>query len=251
MIIFSMNLRYISHEYPMNQFNTDPASLIRQFDPNKILPVTLSAPSERHSRVGPADLWEMKRNFQINFLQATGLKPHHRMLDFGCGTLRGGIPLIQYLHKGHYTGIDIRQEVMNEALVELTTANLEHKTPQLECYRDLSELDIQHEFDIIWAFSVLIHLEDHILKDTLAFISRHLTHDGAFFANVNIADHSDGAWKEFPVVYRPLDFYMKAFTDCNFSVTDLGTLQDFGHQHPRLSKEAQDCKRMLCAVRCR
>ena len=64
-------------------------------------------PSERHSLVGPAHLWEIKRAFQIQFLQSVGLTPDQYLLDMGCGTLRGGIPIIKYLEPGHYYGIRI------------------------------------------------------------------------------------------------------------------------------------------------
>ena len=73
----------------------------------------------RHGMVGPADLWEMKRRFQIEFLKGVGLQPHHHLLDLGCGTMRGGIPLIQYLDVGHYTGVDVRPAVLEEGCREI------------------------------------------------------------------------------------------------------------------------------------
>ena len=68
------------------------------------------AEERRHSLVGPPDLWEMKREFQIRFLRQAGLSPEHYLLDIGCGTLRGGIPLIDYLETGHYFGLESRQQ---------------------------------------------------------------------------------------------------------------------------------------------
>jgi len=50
---------------------------------------------QRHGLVGPARLWKMKRDFQIGFLKNFGLKPDNVLLDLGCGTLRGGIPIIE------------------------------------------------------------------------------------------------------------------------------------------------------------
>lgn len=208
-----------------------------------------SIQSDRHAKVGPADLWEMKRRFQFDFLLAYGLKPTHKLLDFGCGTLRGGIPLIGYLNTGNYTGIDVREDVIREGIRELDEAGLRYKKPVIECCANLSEINFNTSFDRIWAFSVLIHLEDHILRDALGFISRHLSNDGVFFGNVNIDTRNEGSWLEFPVIYRSFDFYKNIFREHQLIVKDLGTLQEFGHHHPRLSQEEQSRQRMLCAVK--
>src|SRR5262245_30090573 len=85
-----------------------------------------STAERRHARVGPAHLWRMKRAFQLDFLRCTGLERGQRLLDLGCGTLRGGLPLIEFLDAGHYTGIDVRAEVLDEARGELAEAGLAH-----------------------------------------------------------------------------------------------------------------------------
>lgn len=59
-----------------------------------------SRKERRHALVGPARLWKMKREFQIRFLRDMALKPEHYVFDIGCGTLRGGLPIIQYLDSG-------------------------------------------------------------------------------------------------------------------------------------------------------
>ncbi len=35
-------------------------------------------------------MWEEIGRLQFEFLRARGLKPSHRLLDIGCGSLRGG-----------------------------------------------------------------------------------------------------------------------------------------------------------------
>ena len=53
--------------------------------------------ARRHGLVGRPELWQQKRDFQIAFLREHGLLPAHVLVDLGCGTLRGGIPIIAYL----------------------------------------------------------------------------------------------------------------------------------------------------------
>jgi cyclopropane fatty-acyl-phospholipid synthase-like methyltransferase len=184
---------------------------------------------KRHAMVGPAKLWKMKRDFQIQFLKRVGLEPQHYFLEIGCGTLRGGIPIIEYLEKGHYFGIESRKNVLEEGKKELHEANLAKKVPILIATDNISSVKLQMEFDYIWAFSVLIHMKDEILNDCLALVSKHLKMDGHFYANVNTSTEPDGEWEGFPVVHRSLKFYEKACHKNGLRMSTIGTLKDLGH----------------------
>lgn len=208
-----------------------------------------AAVAARHALVGPADLWEMKRRFQIDFLRGAGLMPHHRLLDLGCGTLRGGIPLIDYLAPGHYAGVEVRREVLDEGLRELAESGLAGKSPQLvQCSR-LAELDLGRTFDIAWAFAVLIHMDDRILDEAVAAVARHLAPDGVFYATANVGGEPPGTWQGFPVVHREAAFYAEVFRRHGLAIEDLGSLASFGHVHPRLPAEAQARQRILKATK--
>lgn len=196
------------------------------------------AVSSRHALVGPADLWEAKRRFQIDFLLEAGLKPHHKLLDFGCGTLRGGLPLIEYLDPGHYYGLDVRIETLKEACNELEESGMDHKKPTLIHCHDLSSLVFVGGFDFIWAFSVLIHLSDIRLEEFLSFAARNLCSEGKIYANVNYGQKPDGFGRFFPVIFRQQNFYTNTFRRHGFEINDMGPLREFGHKaHPRSEEE--------------
>lgn len=201
----------------------------------------------RHALVGQLDVWRMKRQFQIDFLMRQGLLPEHRLLDLGCGTLRGGIPIIEYLSSGNYTGIEVRREVLEEGRKELLESNLRTKLPTLLCTEKLDAVRLHERFDIVWAFSVLIHLSDAILETALATISRHLSPNGRFLGNVNIGSDEDGQWQGFPVVCRPWEFYRSAFLRHGMHAEDIGSLHDWGHQIPHQDRRRAERQRMLAA----
>lgn len=169
----------------------------------------------------------MKRDFQIAFLKEQGLKPHHCLLDFGCGVLRGGLPLIEYLAPGHYYGYEVRPAVLEEGRKALEESGLALKAPML-LSGELNDLSTR-SFDFIWAFSVLIHMSDHVLQESLPWISGHLEPTGRFFANVNLDPGTDGEWQGFPVVCRSLAFYGEAAKRCGLRVQSLGRLASLGH----------------------
>jgi len=212
------------------------------------LALLFASPAERrHARVGPAHLWKMKRAFQLDYLRREGLERRHRLLDLGCGTLRGGLPLIKFLEPGHYTGVDVRAEVLDEARSELAEADLAHRAPVLLHATDLAELELATRFDVVWAFSVLIHLDDAALEKALGFVAKHLAPDGAFHANVRIPREGGGEepeqrWQGFPVVTRPLDSYRAAGARHALVLRDRGSLAGLGHV---TGDPAQDGQHML------
>jgi len=207
-----------------------------------ITKLTLTKAEQRHARVGPAELWEMKRDFQIVFLKEMNLMPEHLLLDIGCGTLRGGVPIIDYLQEGNYYGVEAREEVLNEGKKELHDALLEWKKPNFLLSEDMPKLAGSQKFDYIWAFSVLMHMNNDVLNRTLHFVSDHLSAEGVFYANVNIGERAEGGWQGFPVVARSFEFYTQSCSENGLVVSDVGSLEEHGHISNVVS---QDCQRML------
>lgn len=151
-------------------------------------------------------LWDWARDTQIRFLKNRArISPRDYLLDFGCGVLRGGIPLINYLNKGHYYGIEKDPKRLAEGLKELQENNLQHKKPNLGT--DFGVID--RPVDVVWAFEVFIHLTDEILSESLKNISAVMKRKARGYATVNLATQKipDRKWKEYPVVFRPLEFY--------------------------------------------
>lgn len=196
----------------------------------------------RHAAVGPAHQWKMKRQFQIDFLKSHGLEARHRLIDIGCGTLRGGIPLIKLLNEGHYTGIEVRVDVLELARDELRQTRLECKHPNLIHSTGLSSLTLDDKADYIWAFAVLIHMDDDALNGCLTFVAKHLADNGAFYGNVNIGEGKEGNWQGFPVVRRSMRWYTQTAQRFGLIPTDIGSLKDLGHDDGRPEPES---RRML------
>lgn len=172
--------------------------------------------------------WDEHRRFQFEFLKLSGLKPSSNLLEIGCGPLTLGLPAIQYLGRGGYTGIDIRANVLDLAYKQVSKSNLSGKNPRLICSDCFGRDEINDDqFDFAWSFSALYHLTDELLSACLSQVSRRLKEDGKFFANVN-TEHSESTWLQFPFVRRDLDFYFAAASNNRLKMVSLGHLQDLG-----------------------
>lgn len=139
-------------------------------------------------------LWEEIGMLQLDFLKEQGLRPDHRLVDVGCGALRGGIPITRYLDAGHYYGIDINASLIEAANRELGEAGLEAKNACL-LVNDRFELSrFGVEFDYAIAVSLFTHLPmNHIIR-CLTEVSRAVKPKATFFATYFEAPSS--AWLE-------------------------------------------------------
>ncbi|MCC6946958.1 MAG: class I SAM-dependent methyltransferase [Bradyrhizobiaceae bacterium] len=82
-----------------------------------------------HKAIG--GMWEEVGKLQFDYLVGKGLKPHHRLLDIGCGTLRGGRLFIRYLDVGGYTGLELSPAALDYARGLVQTENLSDRRPRL------------------------------------------------------------------------------------------------------------------------
>src|SRR5581483_12194958 len=124
---------------------------------------------------------------------------------------------------------DVRPEAIEEARRELRESGLEGKRPKLIVAPSLASVDLGRAADLVWAFSVLMHLDDEGLAECFDFAGRQLAADGVFYANAITAEIPAASWREFPVISRPVDVYRAAAESAGLSVEDMGRLADLGH----------------------
>lgn len=190
--------------------------------------------NQRAWLVSNPNLWNWGRDIQIKLLQEKlNLQKSNYLLDFGCGVLRGGIHIIDYLDSGHYYGIEKDNIRLDEAKLELADNNLEHKLPILG--NDFSIVD--KLIDVIWCWEVFIHLEDNILDESIKKMSRLMKNSSKIYSTVNITTEymEDGRWHEYPVKYKNLSFYENIANKHNLKIHIMSAIgngeHNFTHTH--------------------
>ena len=135
-----------------------------------------------HAAVGGK--WEALGRLQFDYLVANGLKPDSKLLDLGCGTLRGGRHFIRYLNTSNYTGTDISWRAIDYAQKLVFKENLATKGPLLIYRRPgqafFADLD-DARFDFILAHSVFTHLPPAHVEECFAGVGRVMRPSGVFF----------------------------------------------------------------------
>ncbi|MEL6494876.1 MAG: class I SAM-dependent methyltransferase [Cyanobacteria bacterium J06623_7] len=134
--------------------------------------------------------WEEIGQLQYDFMRSQGLQPQHKLLDIGCGCLRGGIHFIDYLESGNYYGLDVNASLIKAAWHEVKVAKLNAKNPQL-LVSDRFEIDkFATKFDYMLSISVFTHLPMNIIIRCLSEVSKNLTPEGKYYSTCFIAPTS-------------------------------------------------------------
>jgi SAM-dependent methyltransferase len=127
------------------------------------------------------DSWLRVGRLQFDYLLGHGLKPGMRMLEIGCGNLRGGRLFIDYLDAGNYYGTDISPDILLAAQGTITEFGLQRKLPHLCLVDDLRLEFLPDEcFDVVHAHSVFSHSPPPVIEECLAHVGRVLTPAGFF-----------------------------------------------------------------------
>ncbi len=128
-------------------------------------------------------LWDEIGALQLNFMQAQGLLPHHRLLDIGCGALRGGLYFVNYLDVSRYYGLDINASLIEAGEMELKQAGLDGKQPHLAVNDRFDASTFGVKFDFAIAVSLFTHLYANQIVRCLIEAKRVLTPAGKFYAS--------------------------------------------------------------------
>lgn len=127
--------------------------------------------------------WDTHGRHQLDFLVSQGLEPRHRFLDIGCGSLRAGRHLVDYLDPGNYYGIDA-----NASLIE---AGYDHELTEEQRSRlplpnlranDRFDGDFGVRFDVALAQSVFTHVSLNHLRLCLVRLEPLMVEGGRFYA---------------------------------------------------------------------
>jgi cyclopropane fatty-acyl-phospholipid synthase-like methyltransferase len=128
-------------------------------------------------------LWDELGALQFAFLQARGLQPHHRLVDVGCGALRGGVHFVRYLDPGHYFGIDCNASLISAGKRELEAAGLADRAPHLLISDKFALTGFATTFDAAIAVSVFTHLPMNHIVRCLVELRKVLKPDAHFYAS--------------------------------------------------------------------
>jgi len=124
---------------------------------------------EYRAFVGPPEQYDFMGATQFRLLCALGLRGHHALLDFGCGSLRAGRLLIPYLDPGNYFGIEPNRWLIDEAIERQVGRDLIRiKRPSFDGNDSFDARAFGRRFNFIVAQSIFSHCGPDLVAKALA-----------------------------------------------------------------------------------
>lgn len=164
----------------------------RDFDPHAAAGLK---PGDAHYRafVGPPGRYDLMGASQFALLFLMGLRERHRLLDFGCGSLRLGRLAIPYLLADRYFGIEPEAWLVAEGFErELGEDARTLKRPRFDHNREYRADVFGEAFDYIVAQSVFSHTGEGPMRQALASFAACLAPNGLILANWMIGEEGPG-----------------------------------------------------------
>jgi hypothetical protein len=128
--------------------------------------------------VGPGEEYDLMSATQFGLLCALGLRENHRLLDIGCGSLRGGRLFIPYLAPGGYTGLEPNRWLVEEAIDEQLGRDLVALKRPTFLYNDQFALSALEPFDFVLAQSIASHSGPAMTRALLGAVAEALAPTG-------------------------------------------------------------------------
>jgi len=184
---------------------------------------------KKNPQLSIGGLWKAIGKFEFNFLVKQGLKPHHKLLDFGCGCLRGGLHFIKYLDTGNYYGVDISSEVLEIGKKFLIEADLKNKKPSLMVNENLKFNNFSKKtFDFILVWSVFSHMPLKDIEKVFKNIHKVMNKKTSFFATFHDGGKKIFITRDYENFYYPFDVLQEVGENYGYKII---LVEGFVHPH--------------------
>lgn len=130
---------------------------------------------------GPPEQFETLGRMQFAMMVREGIYPWSKVLDIGCGCLRGGYWMIHFLDSGCYFGIEPNTAMVEAGLKEVVGPEImEQKRPTIDCNDQFDASVFGVRFDAFLARSIWTHASKPQIRTMLDHFVK-LGAESAFF----------------------------------------------------------------------
>lgn len=159
---------------------------------------------------GPQDFWTAGAAKAAYYFRKMRLKPHHRVIDYGCGSLRIGAHFIKFLEPGRYLGLDVVPEFFEMGKDLVGQEIMESKRPHLLTIDSSSIAEgARFRADFVFSAAVCTHVHPDEIAMYFENLSQLTVKPGAqLHLNATVSDkprrvlYDAWAW--------PLEFYRRS-----------------------------------------
>lgn len=168
------------------------SDLINDFGENE-------AVGSRHYRawVGPPEFYDRIGAIQFTTVLRMGLREHHKLLDVGCGSLRGGRLAIMFLRPGNYFGMEPTAWALDDGkAAHLGEELIGMKLPTFSNDANYTLTEFGTVFDFILVHSVFTHAPAVQIRRCMEQARKVMHENSVFLATYleSTKDHDGDDW---------------------------------------------------------
>lgn len=135
------------------------------------------------------DRYDQTAELEVDFLKKYGLEKHHRVVDYGCGSLRLGQKLIPWLNPGNYIGLDVTDQFFKEGLSALSASDQESVFGNLAVVADKTIQEFSsNPSDYLISTAVYYHIPKSEMYSFFDKVLSLLSTGGQAFIDFSISD---------------------------------------------------------------
>lgn len=158
---------------------------------------------EAKAYTGIREYWGLSGETQLELLRNESLRPDNCVLEIGCGSLNAAIPIINYLDKGNYAGIEPKS-----SLIEVVKSSISADKEPVFLYNKHFDLTEQCKlFDYVIGHSVFSHAPQWQFIQCLHNIVPFLKKNCKLYFSLHLGEDSkDVRWKDSGNTFYSVDF---------------------------------------------
>jgi cyclopropane fatty-acyl-phospholipid synthase-like methyltransferase len=126
---------------------------------------------------------------QLELLKLEACGPGAHVLEVGCGCLSAGVPVMRYLARSHYVGIEPNRWLLDAALTDWRVRLLvATKRPTFLERTDFDAAEVGRTFDYVLSHSILSHCAHWQLDQFMGNVQGVLSPGGRIVASIRLAE---------------------------------------------------------------
>jgi len=188
---------------------------------------------------------------QFIYLLESGLNPHSKVVDIGCGVLRAGFWLLHFLNSNCYFGIEPHKGRLDKGKeFFLSPELLELKQPRFDYNASFNTSVFGEKFDFFLAYSIWTHASKMQISLTLDSFSRDASDHAVFLttylpAGNDKPDYLGNQWmgtsheSEIPgCIHHSLQWIFQACEERGLELVEMGKDKTYGQSWLKITRKS-------------
>jgi SAM-dependent methyltransferase len=111
------------------------------------------------AQMNPEKFWKSAEPKAQKWFKTMALKPRHKVVEYGCGSLRLGAHFISYLDRGHYFGLDVIGDFYEQGAQTIGAKLIDAKKPTLRVIAEEAVAEAtSFAADVVFSNTVAVHV---------------------------------------------------------------------------------------------